>query len=692
MIEETIVVWGTRIGDGLDAQRKLDRTSSGFGTAIELEAEYGARPAEALPEIVARTPGATVRSIGGLGQFSSVSLRGSSGQQVAIFLDGIPLGSGFGGVTNLADLPLDTLHAVELYRGYVPVTFGGATIGGAVNLVGRMYQGPTLLQGTSGWGSYQTREIRAFAATPISSTDSTAVRFGYSGSKGNFPFYDTNRTPLVTQDDKTSIRANNGYDRFLGQLRWDGIHSNWRYGLQQLFLWKRQGIPGILNATSTKLENLHLKTIASAKRSSAFLPGGTLWLLGGMGVHRRHFRDPKSEIGIANNDEETNSLDAYISPRLRLPLWKNGFVTASIDGRAEWIQVTNHNPVNPLSQAPSGDARRSRLSYGLATQVEQFLWKSRVVLAPAMRIDSLHSRFAVSEKMGEQDDQGQNSTQISVSPRLGIRLRLFPWLELRTSAGRYFRPPSLLELFGDQGFTVGNEGLTAEKGTTIDAGFVIDRTTNKRSGLYTQIAGFATWSSDLIQWIQAGPVIRPTNVAGARVYGTEMGLSAYGWHQRVQLQANYTYLRSRNHSSEVEQHNKPLPGRPKHNAFLRLSIGNVIRIDQTTVYPRFSYNMEYLSGNFLDPSGRLRVPKRVLHGLGAEITVGTVKIGAELRNLLDARTTTWTPPVRNAGTIPVPVSDFIGYPLPGRSFWLNATLRHQFASDSTQDKNRERTR
>ncbi len=107
-----VVVWGERVGDGQDAQRKLDQTSHEFATAIELDYEAGARPSDALPEIVARSAGATVRTLGGLGNFSSVSLRGSSGQHVPIFLDGVPLGQSMGGLVNLADLPLETFKSL----------------------------------------------------------------------------------------------------------------------------------------------------------------------------------------------------------------------------------------------------------------------------------------------------------------------------------------------------------------------------------------------------------------------------------------------------------------------------------------------------------------------------------------------------------------------------------------------------
>ncbi|MCY1007511.1 TonB-dependent receptor plug domain-containing protein [Nannocystis pusilla] len=151
-------------GDGLDAQRRLDAQRPGFHTAIELAAERGARSADGLPEILARSAGATVRSLGGLGQYSALSLRGSSAQQVALFLDGVPLSAGSGGVVNLADLPLDALGAVTIYRGLVPIAYGGAALGGAVDLGSDLRCAPEpRLRAVVGAGSFAAREARVGA-------------------------------------------------------------------------------------------------------------------------------------------------------------------------------------------------------------------------------------------------------------------------------------------------------------------------------------------------------------------------------------------------------------------------------------------------------------------------------------------------------------------------------------------------
>jgi iron complex outermembrane receptor protein len=64
----------------------------------------------------------------------------------------------------------------------------------------------------------------------------------------------------------------------------------------------------------------------------------------------------------------------------------------------------------------------------------------------------------------------------------------------------------------------------------------------------------------------------------------------------------------------------------------------------------------------------------VLQGAGVELHLDDrVHLVVEVRNLLDVRTATVVLPVAGARPHSVPIADFIGYPLPGRSVW--ASLR-----------------
>lgn len=666
------VVVQTSDDEPLTEQRRVDARHPGFATVVDLDHEPGARSSDALSEVVARTPGATVRSLGGLGQFSAVSIRGSTPQQVGVFLDGVPLGSSLAGLVDLSDLPLDGLSALTIHRGYVPVAYGGATIGGAIDLVTRVSTREPRLYVRGGLGSFGARETGAAVTAPLGSRFSISSRVGYAGARGDFEFFDDAGTPANPADDRTSIRRNNGYDRVLAQLRADGRVGRWNLGVGELVVWKRQGLAGRgrAQARRSRLQSVVARTGLQLERPDTFGPGGHLGWVVGLGLRHQHYLDPDNEIGIGMDDQRVGALDLYVSPRLRIPAWTGATVGLVADGRTEWIQVDERIGAGPAS----GDALRSRHGFGAGVELEQRLVDDRIVLVPAARVDAFASRFAVPSGRGEPNDAGRDAWDLGFSPRIGTRVLIVPGLELRASAGRYFRVPTSMELFGDQGYVIGNEGLVPERGTAVDGGLLVDFGAD-RFTFYAQASGFATWSSDLIQWVSAGLVTRPENLSNALVRGVESSLVVAPSSRRIELQANYTFLDSENRGDELSTRGRPLPGRPRHEAFGRVSVGNRWFVRGTGVEPRAFTTLEYIAGTFLDPSGRYALPARSLLGLGTQVQVGPgLRIAAEVRNLLDVRTANVVFPVGDRRPISTALSDFIGYPLPGRSFWISLEI------------------
>lgn len=626
-----------------------------------------------------------MRSLGGLGQFSSLSLRGSSAQQVAVFLDGVPLG-GSGGVVNLGDLPLDSLGRVTVHRGLVPVAYGGAAIGGAVDLASALRCDPTRRRHAAalGLGSFGANEARASTSLPLAPRrrgPCLDLRLGHAGATGNFRFYNPGETLQDPRDDRTQRRQNNAYDRLLAQLAVHGQRGAWRYSVQELLLSKHQGIPGLATgqqARATSLDTLSARTVARVRREldDGGRPGH-IDLVAGFAVERSRWRDPLGEVGLGVDDQTTRNLDLYLSPRVHLDLWRGARVLAMADARQEWSRVDQR-----LVAPPQGDSRRQRVDLGLGLQLDQHLFNDRLHLQPILRLDVLRSRFAVPAGGGEQNDQGADHLELGASPRLAARLALLPGVSLRLGGGRYFRPPSLLELFGDRGYIVGNEALRSERGSSLDAGLVLDLTRG-RTALYGHAAGFVTASDRLIQWQQAGPSLRPVNLAHARVSGLETSAALRLLGGDLRFTANYTLLAAVNLGSDPSQRGQPLPGRPRHELFAQGSLGHVFQARRTRLEPRLNYTFDYAARTFLDPSGRYEVPSRSLHGVALELHIAErVHLAAEVRNLFNLRTTTWHPPTAGAPAITVPVSDFFFYPLPGTSLWttlrveLDAPIRH----------------
>lgn len=674
----TEVSVGRDHGDGLAAQRNLSRRSVGFVTAIDLEVEPGRRPADDLAGLVSRAPGVTVRSIGGLGQFSALSIRGSTSEQVPVFLDGAPLGSGGSGIVDLSTQPLDALARVELYRGYVPIRYGAAAIGGALDLVGAVHRGPAKLWVAGGLGSYLAREARLGFAAPLRRHASIAARLGYAGSRGDFAYFDDGGTPLLLDDDGILRRLNADYQRVSGQLRIDARRGALELAHQDLAWWKLQGLPGTAAAPSPDASTRNLVVRSITRVRLAFANTGHVEWVGSAVVEQRALRDLDGQVGLAADDEHALSLDGWLSPRLRAPLWRGGHLELVGEVRGEWIRVDER--INDDTQTPlaSGDATRTRVSLATGAELEQWLFERRWSIAAGLRIDLADSRFAVPEGAGELDDGGRDRLTLGTSPRVGTKLMIVEGLDLRASVGRYLRQPNLSELFGDRGYVIGNEGLRPESGTKLDGGLTFERERigGRELSVFAELAGFATFSEDLIQWVRSGAVVRPVNVVGARVRGLEAGLSVRAFGRDLGLDVAYTLLDSHNLGPEAEQHQKPLPGRPRHSVLARPSVGHRFEIGPRGVglEPRGFYELEWIAGTFLDLSGRVELPPRLLHGIGASLRVADrVEFAIEGRNLANMLRAVIEPAYGPSTAYPAAISDFIGFPLPGLSVW--ATLR-----------------
>ncbi|GAA3627364.1 TonB-dependent receptor [Flavivirga jejuensis] len=158
-------------------KRKLEHTAQAVGV---IETKKVKLQSADLGEVLAKTEGVTVQRSGGLGSNTRFSLNGLSGDKVRFFYDGIPLNFSsyaFG----IANVPVNAISRIELYKGMVPIVFGADALGGAVNLVPLKER-----NGWSGSASYQLGSFNTHRAIGSIGyvSDKTGLFFNVAG------FYD----------------------------------------------------------------------------------------------------------------------------------------------------------------------------------------------------------------------------------------------------------------------------------------------------------------------------------------------------------------------------------------------------------------------------------------------------------------------------------------------------------------------
>jgi vitamin B12 transporter len=152
-------------------------------TRLDLDRLSPANPS--IAQALATLPGVSVSQNGGPGSFSSVSIRGSSAQQVAVFIDGIRVGSATTGIAEWADLASSSFDRVEVISGPAAASFGAAAMGGVVQLFTRRGSSqPNQTTISTGGGSNKTFDTQIRTSGTVPSTGPLSALAGLTYSLG----------------------------------------------------------------------------------------------------------------------------------------------------------------------------------------------------------------------------------------------------------------------------------------------------------------------------------------------------------------------------------------------------------------------------------------------------------------------------------------------------------------------------
>lgn len=181
--------------------------------------------ASSLAEALGREPGVLVRSSGGLGSYTSLSLRGSPSEQVEVYLDGVPLGGSNGSTVDVGPYPLDGLERAEIFQaGDV-----GSESSPRLELVSR--RGWNRWGGSLGLGSFGERSASGWWGDEAGRL---AVTSWCETSRNDYPFPWNGGTTTNTSDDAIRKLSNNDFagegaavawrptESIEGSLRWEG--------------------------------------------------------------------------------------------------------------------------------------------------------------------------------------------------------------------------------------------------------------------------------------------------------------------------------------------------------------------------------------------------------------------------------------------------------------------------------------
>lgn len=640
--------------------------ASAFSTIINVREE--AARGTTVPELLSRSVGVHVRALGGTGAYATASIRGSTAEQVNVYVDGVLMNHAAGGGIDLSSLPADQIESIEVYRGVTPAWLEGSAIGGAISIRTRA---GTRDPGASGeasvsYGSYDTAQAAASGAWsrvgPGGALD-TMIAFSGDTTQGDFLFHDDNGTALDGSDDGWTQRGNNAAWRTDLLTRVGArLPSGARLELEGDIARRRQGVPGIDAAPSDSARSSTETGWLRAGWSASHLLQGRLQAEAGLSWSRaRHaFVDRMGDVTGGASTEARDTLDA-LSPTALLR-WRprgEGSVRHHVMLLGTWRRETAERIDEALPQEDRGDALRTTAQASLEDEIQ--LAGGRVAISPSVRWLSASSRLEAPDGLPAPDPADADET--AWTGRLGAAWRPAPAWTARANVGRFHRLPSFTELFGNQGAIRPSAGLEPERGLNADVGASWEK--SGRGALQrVAVEGvlFQSRAEDLIQLVQTSQSqVTARNTGHADIRGAELSFSA-ALSNGLSGHANYTHQRTVDRSGRYTD-GSDLPGRPRHE----LSAG--ARLDRS--WGRVFYDFTWIGPYFVDAAAAAlgasgsnpvdgEIPQRYLHDVGF-----TGSFGARWEYTIE---------VDNAGD--VRTVDLVRYPLPGRT--ARARLRVTF--------------
>jgi len=479
-------------------------------------------------------PGIQIKQSGGLGAYNSVSVRGSTGKQVNIFLDGLLLNSPNSGTANINAIPAILIERIEAYPDFSPAQLGNANLAGAINFKTRDLKAEesgahlqlaygsfhTTHSELSGWSNIADWQL-------IGGISSTRSENNYAVDKDLF------RTTSKT-------RKNDGYAQ-------DSVF------LKTGRSWENQRLSALLQYSDSTKE---LATSLNQQRDNAQLDN-TSWRIqtlldhtqGSISYGHRLFasrevdlyQDLNSTIGLGQDKIESDSTGVGL---FNVANYCTDYheLLASIEFRQD--DIDQHDL---LAQKKRLSAKRDSTIIALGDS-----WD----IAPAWRLSTTYRHYLISDAVSVTNQQTDSSADISEpSLQIGSRWQISPALTFKSNIGQLLRIPSLSEKFGARGLYEGSPELRHEQALTLEAGieWKIDALSGSATSYVRQV------DDGIVTIFESRGVGKPQNIAQSQLTGVEFDLT---WTPLVgvDISANSTLLDSENQSDIAGARGQKLPG------------------------------------------------------------------------------------------------------------------------------------
>lgn len=518
-----------------------------------------------LNELVNRASGIKVRQEGGVGSDFDLSINGMSGNSVRYFIDGVPLETK-GSEVSLANLPVNIIDHIEMYKGVVPSYLGSDALGGAINIVTKKEK-KNYLDVSYGVGSFHTHkaDMNAQIVFPKSGL---IVRptVGVNYSKNDYMMkgvevWDESVRKYVPSDRK---RFHDDYFSLLAQVEVGVTGKSWADDFFVTASYSKVNKELQTGSIQTKVygmaeRNGDAYNVSAQYRKKDFILKGLQ-----MQSILSHTWDHSLTVDTAyrvydwNGDYIESSRNEITGREKSLRHYKRPTTMF----RSNWdYRINQHHSINfnylvnrtgndryddvDDSFVPSNDIVCKHiigLSYHqqfLQNKIENTFFVKDYVNHLNIRQTDLYWQTGSDEVMG-------SNTNNYWGYGVGTRVKFIEPVALKASFEHSVRLPLARELLGNGSTIYANTALNPERSDNVNLGAFGTWHPATGHSLYYEVNGFMRFVDDYIQAVVAEKegMMQYENVPAVHIKGVE-GEVRYSWKRNLQCMANISWQDAR---------------------------------------------------------------------------------------------------------------------------------------------------
>lgn len=700
-IERTIVVLATDNAEirvqMVQSQHDLDDVTVNGASAIQqvkespfnvvaLDAKAQYNSTLDLGHLLAKASGVKIREAGGVGGDMNVTLNGFTGRNIKIFMDGVPM-QGNSSSFQLNNIPVSLAERIEVYKGVVPVEFGGDAIGGAINIVTNRTTN-TFLDASYSYGSFNTHR--------------TNVIVGHTTPKG-FSFQ-LNAYQTYSDNDykiRSRLITNGSYSRdTLWYKRFHGGYHNETVVAKIGWVGKSWADRFFIGAT---LSQDH-QNVQNAPANIEFVYGDVTTRRSGIQPNMEYYKRNLLIKGLtvrasanynfnANHNVDTGSnkynwlgnTTMAVSKGERGTAALSDFNNSNYSAMANISYAISETHAITINDVQTGSVRKitSTASEELLTAYEKL---RRISLKNVLGISyryrpGRHWNINVFGKNYYQSVTGPYNAADEAHPDWQERSASYntmgygaaatyfwKYFQFKASLERAYRLPSDNELFGDENAEIGNATLQAENSMNYNLGVTVNKQFKNSDVFYLDVNGYYRDTKDFIrrEILARTGTLTSVNFGKVRNMGVDVE-ARYYFKNKAMVGGNFTVMNLYNNESKENsqgslasgQYKDRMPNIPYQFANLDAAYyfhniggrGNVLNLD---------YNLNYVYKFFLNwesmgvAENKNMLPTQVSHDISLTYIIkgGKYNFSFEARNITDAQ-----------------LSDNFGMLKPGRAFY-----------------------